>query len=117
MWTLFEHILRDGHRRKDIGPADIEGQLRDGLRCRRLRQPVIQRPGEVGRSCAVCPLATSALTVTRLPSLGARSGRSHRSRNSTSVVYFTTPGKNAPNCASTLVARFDSAASSTGSGI
>jgi hypothetical protein len=34
MWTLFEHVLRDGHRRKDVGPADIEGRLR-------LRQAVI----------------------------------------------------------------------------
>src|SRR6267154_598310 len=30
--AFFEHILRDRHRRKDVGPTDIEGQLRDGLR-------------------------------------------------------------------------------------
>src|SRR5260370_29347752 len=45
--ALFEHILRDRHRRKDVGPTDIEGQLRDGLRGLRLRQPVIHRPVEV----------------------------------------------------------------------
>src|ERR1700704_1636178 len=38
MRTLFEHVLRDGHRRKDVGPADIEGQLRDGFRGLLLRQ-------------------------------------------------------------------------------
>src|ERR1700739_2149668 len=38
--TPFEHILRDGHRRKDVGPADIEGQLRDSLRGLGLRQAV-----------------------------------------------------------------------------
>src|SRR3982074_65519 len=45
--ALFEHILRDRHRRKDVGPTDIVGQLRDGLRGLRLRQPVIHRPVEV----------------------------------------------------------------------
>src|SRR3954468_3256287 len=40
----------------------------------------------------------SELIVTRLRSRGARSGRSHRSRNRTSVVYCTTPGNIAPNC-------------------
>ena len=40
-------------------------------------------------SCATWPVAIRALTVTRLRSRGARSGRSHRSRNSTSVVFWT----------------------------
>src|SRR5437879_5926599 len=39
--ALFEDILRDRHRRKDVGPTDIEGQMRDDLRGLRLRQPVI----------------------------------------------------------------------------
>ena len=47
MWTLFEHILRDGHRREDIGPTDMEGQLRNGLGGLRLGQAVIHRPVEV----------------------------------------------------------------------
>jgi hypothetical protein len=38
----------------------------------------------------------SALAVTRLRSRGARSGRSQRSRNRTSVVYCTTPGATFP---------------------
>src|SRR4051812_36751518 len=38
---------------------------------------------------ATWPEAISALTMTRLRSRGARSGRSHRSRNKTSVVCWT----------------------------
>ena len=47
MGTLFEHILRDGHRRKHVGPADVEGQLRDSLGGLDLRQAVIHCPVEV----------------------------------------------------------------------
>jgi hypothetical protein len=54
-------------------------------------------------SCAVCPVAITALMVTRLRALGAISGHSHRSRNSTSVVYRTTPGMVEPNCSWTNV--------------
>ena len=42
------------------------------------------------------PEAISALTVTKLRSRGARSRRSHKSRNRTSVVYCTTPGATFP---------------------
>src|SRR5437879_12789833 len=36
--TFCEDIFRDGQRRKDVGPADIECEMRDGLRGLRLRQ-------------------------------------------------------------------------------
>src|SRR5580700_9084272 len=44
MGTLFEHILRDGHCRKNIRPANVESQLRDRFRSLRLRQAVIHCP-------------------------------------------------------------------------
>src|SRR5882672_4058266 len=47
--TFCEDIFRDGQRRKDVGPADIECEMRDGLRGLRLRQPVIHRPVEMRR--------------------------------------------------------------------
>ena len=56
MGTLFEDILRHGHRRKDVGPADIEGQLRDGLRGLRLRQAVIHCPVEMGSKLRCLPV-------------------------------------------------------------
>src|SRR5260370_32393955 len=39
--ALFENILPARHRRKDVGPTDIEGQMRDDLRGLRPRHPVI----------------------------------------------------------------------------
>src|SRR6267378_111691 len=45
--ALCENILRDRQCRKDVGPTDIEGQMRDDLRGLRLRQPVIHRPVKV----------------------------------------------------------------------
>src|SRR5256885_7717308 len=55
MGTLFEHILRDGHRRKNIGPADIKCQLRDCFRGLRLRQAIVHRPVQVrGKLRSLC---------------------------------------------------------------
>ena len=63
------------------------------------------------------PDAMSALTVTRLRSRGARSGRSHRSRNSTSVVYSPSPGAVEPKDWLTSWARLASVASSSASSL
>jgi len=56
----------------------------------------------------------SAPTVTRLRSRGARSGRNHKFRNSTSVVYCASPGDVEPINCSTWATRAASAASSSG---
>src|SRR5262245_5236445 len=39
--TLLEHVLGDRHGREDVGPADIEGEMRDRLRRLKLRQAVV----------------------------------------------------------------------------
>src|SRR5882757_9969159 len=57
----------------------------------------------------------SALTVTRLRSRGASSGRNHRSWNSNAPVYSTSPGETGPTSCATRVARLSSAAGSIGS--
>jgi hypothetical protein len=62
-------------------------RARSRSRCRASQKP---------QSCATCPDATSALTVTRLRSRGAKSGRNQTCRNRTSVVYCTSPGAVTP---------------------
>src|SRR5437899_3070806 len=47
MWPLCEHVLGDGHRRKDVGPADIEGEMSDDLRNLSRLHPVIERKIEM----------------------------------------------------------------------
>src|SRR5256885_12639394 len=47
--TLLEHPLRDRERREDVGPADVEGKVREHLRSLRLREPVIHGPVQVIR--------------------------------------------------------------------
>ena len=63
--------------------------MRDDLRRLLLRQAVIHGPVEMVGDLLDLPEAIRALTVTRFRSRGARSGRTHKSRNRRSVVYWT----------------------------
>src|SRR6266851_3122241 len=116
MWTFLEYILHDRQCRKGIRPTGVEGQLRDSLRGLRLCQTAVHRAVEVVRNLRDLAVSNKCADRDETSIARCRSGRSHKSRNRTSVVYCTTPGATLPNCCSTAAARFASPSLSSGRG-